>query len=144
MTFEPGDIEGVAEMDGEELVGDAWLLTNVVCAAAVIERAAVAAPTNRRDPYMLLISARQVLPGGRVSSREWYRLKEGGRKKKTPRSTEGRGGPSDKERERGQPLGWGRVHSQGPRRNKPTTDTVQLLLKTWVGWTVGIERGGAA
>lgn len=82
MTFEPGDIEGVAEMDGEELVGDARLLTNVVCAAAVIERAAVAAPTNRRDPYMLLlISARQVLPGDRVSSREWYRLKEGGRKK---------------------------------------------------------------
>lgn len=54
-----------------------------VCAAAVIVRAAVAAPTNRRDPYMLLISAKQFLPGDEVSKREWYRLNGGGRKKRS-------------------------------------------------------------
>lgn len=74
MTFGPAALVGVAEMDVEELVDDARLLTKV-CAATVIERAAVATPTNRRDPYMLLllsISARQVLPGDRVSRREYF------------------------------------------------------------------------
>lgn len=99
MTFGPAALVGVAEMDVEELVDDARLLTNVlgatadgigsvlkICAAAVIERAAVATPTNRRDPYMLLlllllsISARHVLPGDRVFRREYF--KEGGRGKK--------------------------------------------------------------
>ena len=71
---------GAAELVDE--LGDTRLLTSVLggaedigpmdeyCAAAVIARVAVAAPTNRRDPYMLLlISTRQILPGDRVPSR---------------------------------------------------------------------------